>query len=213
MRKLQKKITFTKNTTGMITSIDQLDLSKQYSYADYLTWQFTERVELLKGYLLKMAAPNTFHQRVSRKISFQIENYLQKSPCELFIAPFDVRLYNRKKSILADKDIFTVVQPDMCVICDKTKLDTRGCNGSPDFIIEILSPSNSKVDLKDKFALYEANGVLEYWIVAPNEKYIQQFVLENDKYYLHEVYSETENAIPFLFPALQIYLPDVFEEL
>lgn len=197
----------------MITSIDQLDLNKQYSYADYLTWQFTERVELIKGYLLKMAAPNTFHQTVSGELSRQLSNYFHKNPCRFFSAPFDVRLYNRKKSLLADKDIFTVVQPDMCVICDKTKLDTRGCNGSPDFIIEILSPSNSKIDLKDKFALYEANGVLEYWIVAPYEKYVQQFVLENDKYYLHEVYSETENAIPFLFPDLQIYLPDVFEEL
>jgi Uma2 family endonuclease len=197
----------------MITSIDQLDLNKQYSYADYLTWQFTERVELIKGYLLKMAAPNTFHQRVSRKLAFKIESYLQKSPCELFVAPYDVRLYNRKKSLLTDKEIFSVVQPDMCVICDKTKIDAKGCNGSPDFIIEILSPSNSKVDLKDKYALYEANGVLEYWIIAPYEKYVQQFVLENDKYYLHEVYSETENATPFLFPDLQIYMPDVFEEL
>ena len=197
----------------MITSIDQLDLNKQYSYADYLTWQFTERVELIKGYLLKMAAPNTFHQKVSGELFRQISNYFHKNPCHFFAAPFDVRLYNRKKSLLADKDIFSVVQPDMCVICDKTKLDTKGCNGSPDFIIEILSPSNSKVDLKDKFALYEANGVLEYWIVSPNEKYIQQFVLENDKYYLHEVYEETENARPFLFPDLQIYLPDVFEEI
>lgn len=135
----------------MITSIDQLDLSKQYSYADYLTWQFTERVELLKGYLLKMAAPNVFHQRVATNLTGLLWTFFRKNPCQFFTAPFDGRLYDRKKSILADKDIFSVVQPDMCVICDKTKLDIRGCNGSPDFIIEILSPSNSKVDLTPNF--------------------------------------------------------------
>jgi Uma2 family endonuclease len=197
----------------MITSIDQLDLSQQYSYADYLTWQFTERVELLKGYLLKMAAPSTFHQRVSRELARQLVNFFHKNPCEVFIAPFDVRLYNRKKSVLADHDIFTVVQPDLCVICDKTKLDAKGCNGSPDWIIEILSLSNSKVDLKDKFALYEQNGVTEYWIVFPHDKIVQQFVLENDKYQLYNIYTNTEFATSFLFPELAVNLTDVFEDL
>ncbi|MFY7786294.1 MAG: Uma2 family endonuclease, partial [Thermoflexibacteraceae bacterium] len=81
----------------MITSLDQLDLNQQYSYADYLTWQFLERVELLKGYIRQMAAPNLYHQRISRRLIARMENLFQKSPCEVFTAPFDVRLYNRKK--------------------------------------------------------------------------------------------------------------------
>jgi Uma2 family endonuclease len=197
----------------MITSLDQLDLNKQYSYADYLTWQFAERIELLKGYIRQMAAPNLYHQRISRRLTARMENLFQKSPCEVFTAPFDVRLYNRKKSELQAKEVFTVVQPDLCVVCDKSKLDTRGCNGSPDFIIEILSPNNSKVDLVDKYALYQLNGVTEYWIVFPQEKIVQQFVLTNEKYELHAVYDDKDIATSFLFPELQVNLVDVFEEI
>ncbi|MFY7786293.1 MAG: Uma2 family endonuclease, partial [Thermoflexibacteraceae bacterium] len=117
------------------------------------------------------------------------------------------------KSELQAKEVFTIVQPDLCVVCDKSKLDTRGCNGSPDFIIEILSPSNSKVDLVDKYALYQLNGVTEYWIVFPQEKIVQQFVLTNEKYELHNVYDDKDIATSFLFPELQINLVDVFEEI
>jgi Uma2 family endonuclease len=197
----------------MINTIEQLDLSKQYSYADYLTWQFAERIELLKGYIKKMAAPNVYHQKISRELALSIGTYLRKSPCQLFLAPFDVRLYNRKKSELEAKDVFTVVQPDLCVVCDKEKLDTRGCNGSPDFIVEIISPSSSKIDLQDKFALYQETGVVEYWVVFPMDKLIQQFVLVNEKYELHAVYNDKDTATSFLFPELNVNLEDVFEEI
>jgi Uma2 family endonuclease len=197
----------------MITSLDQLDLSQQYSYADYLTWQFAERIELLKGYIRQMAAPNLYHQRVARRLTARLENLFAKTPCEAFAAPFDVRLYNRSQPEKQAKEVFTVVQPDLCVVCDKSKLDSKGCNGSPDFIIEILSPSNSKVDLKDKFLLYQLSGVAEYWIVFPKDKIIQQFVLAAEKYELHNVYEENDIATAFLFPELQINLAEVFEEL
>jgi Uma2 family endonuclease len=194
----------------MITSLSQLDLGQQYSYADYLTWQFSERVELLKGYVRQMAAPNTKHQRVSIVLERIWGNYLDKKNCEVFHAPFDVRLYNRKKSLLQEKEVFTVVQPDICIICDAAKIDARGCNGAPELIIEILSPSNSAIDIKDKYKLYAEAGVTEYWIVYPEEQHIQQYVLDNEVYRLQNVVTKTEKIIPYLFPDLEIELEKVF---
>jgi Uma2 family endonuclease len=199
----------------MITSLLELDLTKQYSYAEYLSWQFSERIELLKGYIKKMAAPNPFHQEVSMELGNYLKNYLDSKgkPCKVFTAPFDVRLYNYAKSAVADKDIYTVVQPDLCVICDKSKIDKRGCLGSPDLIIEILSESNLQTDLKDKYALYQENGVGEYWIVFPIEKMIQKFLLADNKYQIAGFYMENEIISPTLFPDLEIDLQKVFEEI
>lgn len=112
-----------------ITQLSQLDLSASYSYADYLTWQLDETIELIKGKISLMApAPNVKHQRLSMSLSGQLFNYFCHKSCQVFAAPFDVRLYDRRKSILASQDIFTVVQPDICVICDPDKLDEQGCN-------------------------------------------------------------------------------------
>ena len=206
-----KRCNFSRKCCAMITSLTDLDFNKQYSYADYLTWQFTERVELLKGFIRQMSAPSVKHQRASMRLSGMMDNFFRKSTCEVFHAPFDVRLYNSRESKLADKDIYTVVQPDLCVICEPEKLDERGCNGAPDWIIEILSPNNPQTDLRDKYALYQENGVQEYWIVFPNEQIIEQFVLQNGTYYLHNAYGKADTATPFLFPELTIPLQDVFE--
>jgi Uma2 family endonuclease len=194
----------------MITSLESLDLTKTYSYADYLTWQFTERIELLRGYIRQMAAPTPRHQKISFKLVKQIGYFFEKKPCQIYYAPFDVRLYNRSKSLLLDKDVYTVVQPDISVICDETKIDNKGCNGSPDWIIEILSPSNQQVDLKDKYELYQENGVLEYWIVFPNDNVIQQFVLKDGKYVHTGLFSPTETISPALFPDLAVDVSEVF---
>ena len=194
----------------MITSLSQLDLEQRYSYADYLTWQFTERIELLKGYVRKMAAPNTKHQQVSIALENKFYNHFIGHHCKMFHAPFDVRLYNRKKSLLQEKDVFTVVQPDICIVCDATKIDTKGCNGSPELIIEILSPNNSSTDIKDKYELYAEAGVTEYWIVYPEEEHIQQYMLDNEVYKIHSVVTKTEKITPYLFPDLIIDLEKVF---
>jgi Uma2 family endonuclease len=194
----------------MVNSLQDLDFSKTYSYAQYLTWQFAERVELLKGYIRLMATPSPKHQRVSRQLVGNFLNFFDKNPCELYYAPFDVRLYNRKKSMLADREVYTVVQPDICVICDSTKIDDKGCNGAPDMIIEILSPSNQQTDLKDKYKLYAENGVTEYWIVYPNDAVIHQFVLKDEQYYTHGIFTSQETISPFLFPELSITLEGVF---
>ncbi len=147
-----------------ITKLQELDLSGYYTYTDYLTWRFKERVELIKGMIFKMSpAPNMNHQRISTKLVSKLANYLEEHKCEVFHAPFDVRLPVSLKKGKVD----TVVQPDICVVCDKKKLEKQGCNGAPDLVIEILSPGNSKTEMRDKYAVYEESGVKEYWLIDP----------------------------------------------
>lgn len=102
-------------------------------------------------------------------LSSRLFNYFENKMCQVFSAPFDVCLYDRKKSLLVNKDITTVVQPDICVICDNGKLDGQGCNGAPDWIIEILSKGNSKREVVTQHMLYAESGVKEYWVVYPYE--------------------------------------------
>lgn len=196
-----------------ITNLSQLDLDKIYSYEDYLTWQFDDMVELIKGKIMKMSpAPNVRHQTIETNLSRMLVNYFYRKKCRLFYAPFDVRLYDRKKSILLNKEVFTVVQPDLCVVCNPEFLDKKGCNGAPDWIIEILSKGNSKREMQTKYALYQEAGVREYWVIFPENKMIEQFVLdENDVYQLKGIYTEDGLITPFLFPELDVDLVDVFE--
>ncbi|MDX1940173.1 MAG: Uma2 family endonuclease [Saprospiraceae bacterium] len=197
----------------MITNVHQLSSDKVYSYADYLTWKFEERVELIKGKLFRMSpAPTRRHQRISFQITSQISPYFEENPCQVYYAPFDVRLFDSKKSKKADKEIYSVVQPDISVICDLEKLDDRGCLGAPDWIIEIISPGNSKKELDDKYHLYEANGVREYWIVHPNDQTIVAFELQDDKYHLRRIYSSEENAPVGIFKDLELNLQEVFRD-
>lgn len=199
-----------------ITQLSQLDLTASYSYADYLTWRLSEAVELIKGRIQLMSpAPNVKHQRLSIYLSSQLFYFFQEKTCQVFSAPFDVRLYDRSKSLLVNKDITTVVQPDICVICDQEKLDEQGCNGAPDWIIEILSKGTAKKDIKDKHALYAESGVTEYWLIYPYEEVIHQFVLndETGQYHLHGSYAGDDVAIPYLFPDLAVDLPTLFKDV
>ncbi|MCC5945369.1 MAG: Uma2 family endonuclease [Bernardetiaceae bacterium] len=197
-----------------VTDINDLDLDGTYTYADYLTWRFEQSVELIKGKIFKMSpAPSTKHQRISGRLYGNLYQFFRYNPCELFSAPFDVRLLDKKKSKKANKEIYTVVQPDICVICDKNKIDKRGAIGAPDLIIEILSPGNSKKEMKTKYALYEEAGVQEYWIVFPSEHVLQQFILnEQGKYELKNSFTEDEVFNAHIFPDLQIDLAEIFEE-
>jgi Uma2 family endonuclease len=198
-----------------ITQLSQLDLTADYNYADYLTWQFNETVELIKGKIALMCpAPNVKHQKLSWRLSGKLFNYFEHKPCQAFSAPFDVRLYDRKKSILANKEITTVVQPDICVICDDSKLDEQGCNGAPDWIIEILSKGNAKKEVITKHSLYAQSGVIEYWVVYPYEEVIQQFVLNEASadYQLIASYADDGLISSHLFPDLSIDLADLFKD-
>jgi Uma2 family endonuclease len=197
-----------------ITQLSQLDPNGTYSYADYLTWQLEESVELIKGKIMAMSpAPNRKHQTVAGNLFLNLGNYFKQHACQVYVAPFDVKLYDRRKSELSDREVFSVVQPDLCVICDKDKLTEQGCDGAPDWIIEVLSPGNSRKEVRLKFDLYQENGVTEYWLVFPYEQIVQQFVLDDaGQYQLQALYPGNESATPYLFPELQVDLNDVFAE-
>lgn len=197
----------------MITHISQLDLDATYTYADYLTWRFEETVELIKGKIQLMCpAPTTKHQRISRDLGYRINQFLYQKNCELFLAPFDVKLDNPRKAKISDQDAHSVVQPDLCVICDPEKITEKGCDGPPDWIIEILSQGNSQKEMRLKFELYQESGVGEYWLVYPYEQAVYQFVLDTNtgKYQLAAMYAEDEIATPMLFPELSIDLSKIF---
>ncbi len=194
----------------MITTFEELDLNKTYSYADYLTWKFQERLELIKGQIFKMSpAPNTFHQRVAANLHGIMFANFKKHSCNLFFAPFDVRLLDKKKST-ANTDIYTVVQPDLCVICDPSKLDEKGAIGGPDLVIEILSPGNSKKEMKYKYDLYEEAKVKEYWIVNPADKTVFIFVLKENQFVGQHPLIEEDTIKSILFPELDFILEEVF---
>jgi Uma2 family endonuclease len=196
-----------------ITSLSQLDLNGTYSYADYLKWQFEERLELIRGKILKMSpGPNLKHQDISRELCRGFSVFFQRTqPCRFFNAPFDVRLYDRKKSLKANKDIYTVVQPDILVVCDTKKLDEKGCLGAPDLIIEILSLGNSKREMKIKYELYEEAGVREYWLVYPYEESVTKFILnEKEKFEYAGQYANDDIISASIFPELSIDLTEIF---
>jgi Uma2 family endonuclease len=194
-----------------LTDISQLDFKKQYTYSDYLTWQFSERVELIKGWVYKMSpAPRRCHQKIEGAIHAKIWNYLEKEQCEVYQSPFDVRLIKNKGK---QNEIDTVVQPDICIICDLDKLDDAGCLGAPDLIVEILSDSTAKKDYNEKFNLYEENDVKEYWIVNPATQTIEIFSLIDHKYESLGLFNEKEGAKTVqgnCFPKLNIALKTIF---
>jgi Uma2 family endonuclease len=187
----------------------------RYSYADYLTWLDDKTREIING-IVKLMSPaaTTNHARVSLKIAYEFERYIRKrkGKCQVFIAPFDVRL--TKNGETEDDKIFTVVQPDICVICDLSKIDIKGCLGAPDLIVEIQSPSTAKYDLTDKFYAYEAAGVKEYWIVSPKEKTIIIFNLqENGAFNAGHTFHFKDTIHSAIFNELKIKSRDVFKDL
>ena len=194
----------------MITSFDQLDPTKQYTYADYLKWQFQERLELIKGYIYKMSpAPSSRHQTAVMNISGMIWSQLKDSPCRVFPAPFDVRLPIKDKK--SNQDIATVLQPDVCVVCDLSKVDERGCLGAPDLVIEVLSPGNSTREMGQKFTAYEESGVREYWVVSPEYGHVDIFLLnESGKFVGQQPKVNGEVLRSTVFANLSINLSEVF---
>jgi len=189
----------------------QLDLTKRYSYADYLTWIDDKRRELFDGLVKLMSpAPMRIHQDISGEIFNIFKNYLKKKTCKVYHAPFDVRFPSKNKT--SDNDIFTVVQPDISIVCDLSKLDRRGCLGAPDMIIEIVSEGNSSHDVKDKFEIYQENGVREYWIVFPESKVINVFTLnEAQKYQLLGMFAEKGKIKVNIFDDFYIDLEEIFD--
>lgn len=188
-----------------ITSLNQLDLVNGiYSYADYLVWKIKERVELIKGKILEMSAPSPIHQEISGNLQGALFVFLKNSKCKLYTAPFDVRFPQKGES-----QVYTVVQPDLCVVCDFEKIDSKGCVGAPDLVVEILSPGNSKKEMKSKFALYQEEGVREYWIVDPERELVFVYVADNKKF-KPTIPIADDYVYSTIFPDFKIHTSDLF---
>ena len=191
-----------------------LDINKQYTYADYLNWMDEKRRELIDGFIKLMTpSPSRKHQEISFQLTRILGNYLVKKQCKGFSAPSDVRFPKDSES-RDEKEIYTVVQPDIYVVCDLTKLDDKGCLGAPDFIIEIVSPDQVQRDVKEKFELYQRHGVKEYWIVNPNDENVNVFVLdENGKYKFQGIFAGDDKIPVHIFNGnLKVDLTEVFIE-
>ncbi len=183
--------------------------NQRYTYGDYLKWPDEERWEIIDGVAYNMTpAPSVEHQRISGELFRQLANYLQGKSCEVFYAPFDVRLPRGEEK---DEDIDTVVQPDIVVICDLSKLDEKGCRGGPDLAVEIISPSTVQKDLKVKMDLYERVGVKEYWILHPFDKTVMVFHLDQTgRYGRPEILTKGDMLKTGLFEELAVDLSLVF---
>lgn len=182
----------------------------KYTYGDYLKWPEEERWELINGEVFNMSpAPLRIHQKILGKLHLSFGTYFEGKTCDVYLAPFDVRL---PKGNEADEEINTVVQPDLSVICDSSKLDRRGCKGTPDLVVEIISPRTAGRDRKDKLRLYEKHGVKEYWLVSPYGQVVEIFVLGDDgKYCFPLCFKKDETAESHLFNGLNIELDMIFE--
>jgi len=163
------------------------------TFADCLRWPESEQTELIGGEVFMMAPPSRMHQRICGEIFRQLGNYLEGKKCEVYSAPFAVRLFEREGD--SPEDVDTMVEPDVSVICDHSKLDDYGCKGAPDMVVEVLSPSTQRHDRLVKFGLYERAGVREYWIVNPEDRTVQVMLRDkNGTLRLHEVYEQESVA-------------------
>ena len=198
--------------------LQQEEQPRRYTYADYLTWPEGCHIELIDGIpyrygevvtdipesITMQATPTRHHQKVSGALFNQVYNFLKGKPCEAYAAPFTVRLGE-------EDDNGPTVEPDIVVVCDRSKLDDKGCKGAPDLVVEILSPSTARVDRIIKFNKYQQAGVKEYWIVDPDTMTAQVCVLNNGQYIL-SAYGDTDTAPVTVLPGCTINLQDVFAE-
>ena len=145
----------------------------RYTFADVLSWDEDERIEIIDGEAFMMATPSRIHQEISGELFRQLANFLEGKQCRVYPAPFGVRLFARDGD--GPEDVDTLVEPDISVVCDRSKLDQHGCKGAPEMVIEILSPSTLRHDRLVKLNLYDQAGVLEYWIVDPQNRAVQVF--------------------------------------
>lgn len=193
-------------------ALPDLKQDDRFSYADYLTWEDGQRWELIDGQAYCMTpAPSRRHQAWLGELFVQFYTSLKGKPCQVYLAPFDVRLSDHADA--ADDEIDTVVQPDIVVVCDQSKLDDRGAKGAPDLVVEILSPGSSKRDITTKFELYQRHGVKEYWLLYPNEKLLQLYRLgEDGRYGSPQAFGPEDRVQVPLLCDLEIDLSTVLRE-
>ncbi|MBK9736420.1 MAG: Uma2 family endonuclease [Saprospiraceae bacterium] len=187
------------------------DYDKVYTYADYLKLEFEEMVEIIRGKIFRMSpAPKTNHQAITRNIIGNLYVALKGKQCQVFNAPIDIVLpiENKKR-----KKSTTVVQPDICVICNPKIIEEKAVFGTPDFVIEIIAGKNVKKDTQIKFDLYEEAGVGEYWMVFVDIRFVEVFILENGKFQRLNTFSEDDIVPIKTLPGLEISIDDIFEGL
>ena len=183
----------------------------RYTFADVLTWDENERAEIIDGEVVMMApAPARVHQEVSMELSSQFHAYLKGKKCKVYAAPFAVRLFEQDGD--SPEDVDTMVEPDITVVCDPSKLDERGCKGAPDMVVEILSPSTQRHDRFTKFSLYQRAGVREYWIVDPDSRTAQSFILEDGHYSVKEFGTAGDKMTVNVLEDCVIDLSEIFPE-
>ena len=188
------------------TVSDAVKRKKIYTYADYCKWDDNKRWELIQGIPYLMASPSHEHQSIVLSLGSAIKNYLQNKQCKVYIAPLDVRLN-------ADTEDNTVVQPDVLIVCDKSKLDDKGVKGAPDFIAEILSPSSAKNDIERKYYEYKNAGVKEYWIIDPLNKHVIAHTLQNGSYE-RRLYLADDTSVPItILDECYINLEEIFSSI
>lgn len=191
-----------------ITDIGQLDKKKAYTYADYLTWQFKDRVELIMGRIFRMSpAPSSEHQQIVSALHANIYQHLRKKDCRVFPSPFDVALPS------PSGNLDTVVQPDITVICDLSKITERGCTGAPDLVVEVVSKSSIRKDLHEKYALYEASGIKEYWMVLPTDRSLIIFTLDAGVYQAAKPLTRGDKVVSHVLAGLEIDLDEIFPNI
>jgi len=185
--------------------MEALRKDEHYTYADYCQWDDDARYELIDGESYLMSpSPLRRHQRISGELFRQLSTFLHGKPCEVYAAPFDVRLN-------ADTYDNTVVQPDIVVVCDRSKLIDTGCAGAPDMVVEILSYSTAARDRVLKLNLYQSAGVREYWIVDPESRTVSVQILTGEGY-ITRGYTDADAAPVHVLDGCVINLPDVFAE-
>jgi Uma2 family endonuclease len=180
---------------------------RKWTYADYKEWELKpgERYELIDGAAYAMAGPNTAHQLIALNLYGEFYQFFKGKKCRAIPAPFDVRLFYEE-----DESDDTVVQPDLVVVCDPAKLGKEGCRGAPDLAIEILSPSNTAIEMHRKLRLYQDAGIKEYWVIDPEQKLIEAYRLNNGHYepYILRIDDTLQST---LFPGLAIPVKTIFE--
>jgi Uma2 family endonuclease len=184
------------------------ELHRTYSYAEYRKFPEEEQWELIEGMPISMSpAPSPKHQDIVGQLYRKFSDFLEETSCRVFIAPFDVRLFADNKK---DEEIRNVVQPDVSIICDPAKIDDYGCKGSPNLIVEVLSPATAKKDRLEKKRLYREAEVREYWIVDPTNETVEVFLLEGAEYIENGVYSKVDSVSVRIFDNLTIELQQIF---
>ncbi|WP_164668022.1 Uma2 family endonuclease [Virgibacillus doumboii] len=186
------------------------NFSNKMSYADYLKLPEGTTMQIIDGvpYNMSPGDPTTIHQQTSMNVSHLFMNFFKERECEVFAAPFDVRLFARDKM---DEEIVNVVQPDISVICVNDKLDDKGCIGAPDLIVEILSLSTVRLDKVIKLNLYADAGVKEYWIADPQNRLIEIFHLDSHgNYALPDIFSTADTIDSSIFKELKVEVSEVF---